>query len=313
MTAGAPLPNGVRLSASGVFSGSPAFGSGGVYSIPISAANALNTASATATIVVDQVPAVSSSTSLSAAYGVASTFIVSTAAGTYPTASFALSGALPSGMTITDNRDGTATITGTPSNYVSGPQNFSLLVFNSVGSTQRSVCDQCHRHSRSTGFTHLDDLTDHDDDNAVVVGQWLGFSSLSQALELHRSEAVASAGRQPKVTVRGELPTTWDPIARTKVVRHDGKATTVPIVSLGTDHRFPVLGNVGPYGDCAVVADSNIVRVDHLLGKVKSVPSMTTCEAVAAWNTINGGDGAGLTDSQFLRTWSGATGLLGRE
>jgi hypothetical protein len=107
------------------------------------------------------------------------------------------------------------------------------------------------------------------------------------------------------------LPATYDPIARTRVV-HKGKSkVTEPIVTLGVDSHFPTLGNDGPYGDCAVVADSNIVRVDHLLGKIRSVPSMTTNEALSEWSAINGGTGAGLADSQFLHAWSGPGGLLG--
>jgi hypothetical protein len=122
---------------------------------------------------------------------------------------------------------------------------------------------------------------------------------------------VDSDGTEPVVTVRGVLPTTWDPIAPTKTMRRNGKVTTVPVVALGTNSKFPVLGNVGPYGDCSVVADSNIVRVDHLLGKLKSVPTMTTNEALSEWSAINGGSGEGLTDSQFLHAWSGSAGLLG--
>jgi large repetitive protein len=313
VTAGANLPSGMTLTTDGVLSGSPAFGSGGVYSVPISATNSLNTASATATIVVDQVPSVSSATSLSAAYGEPSTFIVTTASGTYPTAAYALSGALPSGMTITDNRDGTATISGVPSNYVSGLQSFSLLVFNSVGSVSVPfMIDVTGTPSQPTSPSSSSPPTSPTTPTSTSsAGNGTGLSSLSEALALHRSEAVASAGRQPKVTVRGTLPTTWDPIARRKVVHSNGKTTSVPIVALGSDSRFPVLGNVGPYGDCAVVADSNIVRIEHVLGKVKTIPAMTTKQALAAWNTIDGGDGAGLTDAQLLNAWSSATGLLG--
>ena len=86
---------------------------------------------------------------------------------------------------------------------------------------------------------------------------------------------------------------------------------TEPIVTLGVDSRFPTLGNDGPYGDCAVVADSNIVRIDHILGTVKSVPSMTTNEALSEWSAINGGTGGGLSDPQLLHAWSGSGGLLG--
>jgi len=85
----------------------------------------------------------------------------------------------------------------------------------------------------------------------------------------------------------------------------------VAIVTLGSDRRFPSLGNVGPYGDCAVVADSSIVRIDHLVGKLTSVPRVTENEALSEWSAINGGTGSGLTDAQLLHAWAGPAGLLG--
>ena len=293
----------MSLSSTGVLSGTPSFGSGGVYEIPITATNTLASASATMTLVIDQVPSVSSPTSLDAVYGIPATFVVTSAAGTYPIPSYALSGGLPSGFAIVDNHDGTATISGTATNDVSGPQSFSLLVYNSVGSVTVPFTIDVTGTPAPTSTSPPS--------TTPSPGNSTGLSTLSAALALHRSEAVASSGRQPSVSVHGSLPTTWDPIAATKTVSHNGKVATIPVVTLGSDRRFPVLGNVGPYGDCAVVADSNIVRVDHLIGKLASVPTMTTKEALADWSEINGGNGEGLTDAQFLQAWSRSTGLLG--
>jgi hypothetical protein len=131
--ASAALPNGISLSSAGVISGTPVYGSGGIYLVPVTATNALNTANATITVVVDQVPAVTSATTLQAAYGAPASFLVSTATGTYPTPSYALSGGMPAGMSFADNHDGTATLSGTPIDYVSGAQSFSLVVSNSAG------------------------------------------------------------------------------------------------------------------------------------------------------------------------------------
>ena len=85
----------------------------------------------------------------------------------------------------------------------------------------------------------------------------------------------------------------------------------VPVVVLGQDDAFPTLGNVGPYGDCAVVANSNIVRADRIEGRIAHVPAMTTNEALSEWSALNGGTGSGLTDGQLLHAWAGPAGLLG--
>jgi hypothetical protein len=260
------------------------------------------------------VPSVTSPTQLSAAYGAESTFEFDTAAGTYPVATFALSGATPAGMTFTDNGNGTATISGTPTNDVAGPLSFRLLVANAVGSVAVPVTIDVtgtpSPPSPGSGTTTVVTTTP-----ATGTGgsgsNTSTLSPLAQAIQAHVSSAVPSAGVEPKVTVKGALPATYDPIARTRVVRRGKSKVTEPIVTLGADRRFPALGNNGPYGDCAVVADSNIVRVDHLLGNVKFVPSMTTNEALSEWSAINDGTGAGLSDSQFLHAWSGPGGLLG--
>jgi hypothetical protein len=110
---------------------------------------------------------------------------------------------------------------------------------------------------------------------------------------------------------KGALPSSYDPLAPTRTVRKNGELISEPIVVLGPDDRFPTLGNTGPYGDCAVVADSNIVRVDHIEKRIRSVPAMTTNEALAEWAAIDGGTGAGLTDAQLLHAWAGSAGLLG--
>ena len=57
-------------------------------------------------------PSITSSNSAAFAEGSAGSFTVTTTG--YPTASLSESGALPTGVTFTDNGDGTATLTGTP-------------------------------------------------------------------------------------------------------------------------------------------------------------------------------------------------------
>jgi hypothetical protein len=221
-------------------------------------------------------------------------------------------------MTFTDNGNGTATISGTPTNYVSGDQSFSLIVTNAVGSMSvpftidvtGTPSPPTSGGSGSGGSTTVV-VTTPTTTTLPSSANGATLSPLEESLIVHKSQAVPSSGSQPKVTVKGALPATYDPIAKTHTVRRGKTKVTVPVVTLGPDSRFPTLGNDGPYGDCAVVADSNIVRVDHLLGKVARVPSMTTNEALSEWSAINGGSGAGLTDAQFLHDWAGPAGLLG--
>ena len=75
----------------------------------------LDNATVSAGIEVDQAPTITSADSATFPVGMAASFMVTTTAG-YPTATVLTeSGALPSGVSFTDNGDGTATIAGTPS------------------------------------------------------------------------------------------------------------------------------------------------------------------------------------------------------
>ncbi|HTX01039.1 MAG TPA: Ig-like domain repeat protein, partial [Acidimicrobiales bacterium] len=66
VSASAALPAGLDLSASGVLSGTPSPGSGGSYSIGVSATNVLSSANGVLELAVDQAPSISSPTDLSA-------------------------------------------------------------------------------------------------------------------------------------------------------------------------------------------------------------------------------------------------------
>ena len=136
VSAESALPSGLSLSSAGEIIGTAAPGSGGSYAIRLGATNSLSSATGTLDLVVDQAPSISSATALSAAYGVDTTFQVDSGPGTYPVASFTLSGAVPDGTTFSDNGDGTATIAGTPDDDVSGTQSFAIVVSNSVASVR---------------------------------------------------------------------------------------------------------------------------------------------------------------------------------
>ena len=89
--------------------GTPATGSQGTYPITITASNGVSPdATQDFALVVDGPPAITSGDSTTFTVGSAGTFTVTTT-GT-PTAAISESGALPIGVTFTDNGDGTATL-----------------------------------------------------------------------------------------------------------------------------------------------------------------------------------------------------------
>jgi large repetitive protein len=112
------LPGGVTFSDNGdgtaTLAGTPASGTGGSYPITIGATNGVAPdASQSFTLTVDGAPSVTSANNTTFTEGSAGTFTVTSAG--YPTASLTETGALPAGVTFTDNGDGTATLAGTPS------------------------------------------------------------------------------------------------------------------------------------------------------------------------------------------------------
>ncbi len=131
------LPSGVALGISGVISGTPAAGTGGVYVFTITATNGVGSAATqTFTLFVNQAPAIISSSSITFTVGTAGTF-TATATG-YPAPTFSETGVLPGGVTFTSagvlsgtpTASGSFPITITASNGVSpnATQNFTLTV-----------------------------------------------------------------------------------------------------------------------------------------------------------------------------------------
>jgi large repetitive protein len=84
----------------------------GVYPLTISATNAAGTISQSFTLVVNQVPAVTSVATTSDKIGQPMSFNVTTSGS--PTAALTQTGTLPTGVTFVDNGNGTATLSGTP-------------------------------------------------------------------------------------------------------------------------------------------------------------------------------------------------------
>jgi hypothetical protein len=126
-----PLPSGATLSAA-----SSAISSGSASVTYNSQANSgpghvvatLDGGSATATVTVNRTPAITSSNTTSFIAATAGSFTVTTTG--YPTPAITKTGTVPPGMTFTDNGNGTATLSGTPT--AGGSYPLSLTANNGV-------------------------------------------------------------------------------------------------------------------------------------------------------------------------------------
>jgi large repetitive protein len=129
------LPAGVTFKdnsdGTATLSGTPAAGTGGVYPITITATNGVSPDSHQSfTLTVDQAPAITSASGTTFTTGTAGSFTVSTTGN--PTAGISETGALPSGVTFSDNGDGTATLAGTPAASSGGDYPISITATNGV-------------------------------------------------------------------------------------------------------------------------------------------------------------------------------------
>jgi hypothetical protein len=114
------LPSGVTFinnnNGTATLAGTPGASTGGAYSVTITASNGiLPNDTQSFTLTVNQSPAITSAAATSFTYGSAASFSVTTTG--IPTGASMIitkTGALPSGVTFTNNNDGTATLAGTP-------------------------------------------------------------------------------------------------------------------------------------------------------------------------------------------------------
>ncbi len=130
------LPSGVTFinnsNGTATLSGTPAAGSGGSYPLAITASNGVgSTATQNFTLTVDQAPAIISGNSTTFTAGAPAAFTIATSS--YPAASLSESGPLPSGVTFTDNGNGTATVSGTPAKGTAGTYALIITAGNGVG------------------------------------------------------------------------------------------------------------------------------------------------------------------------------------
>ncbi len=126
---GGSLPPGLTLSPSGILAGTPT--AVGDYNFTVSAGNgAAPVATLPTHLLVTQPPAITSANHTGLVAGSAGNFAVTTTG--VPAAALSESGALPSGVTFTDNGDGTASLGGTPAAGAGGVYALTITARNGV-------------------------------------------------------------------------------------------------------------------------------------------------------------------------------------
>jgi uncharacterized cupin superfamily protein len=123
------LPSGVTLdSTTGVLSGTPTTGSGGSYTITITASNGVSPdASQSFTLTVDEAPNITSGDSATFTVGSSGTFTVTSTG--YPAPTFGESGTLPSGVTLST----AGVLSGTPAAGTGGSYVITITASNGIG------------------------------------------------------------------------------------------------------------------------------------------------------------------------------------
>ena len=115
--------------------GTPPAGSGGQYSFTINADNGTAPADHQAfTLTVNESPTITSADHTTFQVGSAGSFTVTTAAGFPVATALSKTGALPSGVTFTDNGNGTATLGGTPASGTAGSYPITITASNGASS-----------------------------------------------------------------------------------------------------------------------------------------------------------------------------------
>jgi Putative Ig domain len=134
------LPAGVRMSQSGVLSGTPGAREGGRYPLTIRASKVVGSAQAGFELVVDEPVSFSSARHVTFAAGVRARFAIVTRG--YPAAHLRESGRLPAGLAFRASANGTATLSGEAAHRDKG-HTYKIVITagNGVGRAVRQVID----------------------------------------------------------------------------------------------------------------------------------------------------------------------------
>jgi hypothetical protein len=130
-----PLPHGITFVDNGdgtaILQGTPAAGSGGSYTIILTAGNSVSSFTTQSfTLTVNRAPTIGNVAGATFVVGQAGSFTVATTG--IPTAALTESGTLPTGVTFTDNGNGTATLSGTPAAGTGGSYGLVMSATNGI-------------------------------------------------------------------------------------------------------------------------------------------------------------------------------------
>ncbi len=131
------LPPGITFHDNGngtaALAGTPAVGSGGSYSLTLTATNSAGHTDQAFTLSVAASPVITSADHTTFAAGSAGSFSITTSPGVPSATALTTMGSLPSGITFHDNGDGTATLIGTPRAGTGG--NYPITIIASNGAS----------------------------------------------------------------------------------------------------------------------------------------------------------------------------------
>jgi hypothetical protein len=141
LSASGALPNGITFTDNGdgtaTLAGTPGALTGGSYPLTITAANSLASTTQSFVLTVGQSPLITSSNATTFSTGGVSSFTIATTPGFPTSTTLSESGALPSGISFTDNHDGTATLFGIPDATAGG--RYPLTITGSNGTAPNAA------------------------------------------------------------------------------------------------------------------------------------------------------------------------------
>ncbi|WP_130504374.1 beta strand repeat-containing protein [Microterricola gilva] len=142
LTEGGALPAGVTFTDNGdgtaTFGGAAAVGTGGAYPLTLTATNGTGSSAQSFTLTVTEDPAITSADAATITVGDPATVTVTSSPGYSGAVELSVTGALPKGVTFTDNGDGTAVLGGTPKAGSGGDYALALKVKNASGAVTQA-------------------------------------------------------------------------------------------------------------------------------------------------------------------------------
>ncbi len=277
------LPSGVTFTDNGdgtaTLAGTPNAGTAGTYSLLITAHNGVGSdATQSFTLAVNQAPAITSANNAAFTEGQAGAFTVTTTGS--PVSTITESGALPSGVTFTDNHDGTASLAGTPNASTAGTYSLVITASNGVGSdaTQNFTLTVNH----SLAITSADNTT-------FVVGTAGSFTVTTQGSPV------------PDITESGSLPS-----GTTFTDNHDGTATLAGTPAAGTGGIYSLV--ITAHNGAGPDAKQNFTLTVNQAPAITSADNTTFVEGQAgSFTVISTGFPTGATLSESGSLPSGIT------